>query len=310
MGFRPKKVPNEVEDEEYEGESAEERTKRLKKEVFQRSPILIPELKKIVAIACGTNHVLALDDKGKVFAWGAGEQNQLARRVVARTAEGALIPREFGLQRKKITKIGSGDYNSFAVDKDGKVYAWGLNTFSQTGIPTSENKDDTILVPTLVKNLAGYAIKEIDGGAHHSISCTDSGQVLVWGRIDNYQGGMAIDKFPEDDVYIDDQGRRRYLKKPVVLPSKFSSSWRVRRTNIESDINGETVSAFPDGCLVVTKEGQAYSWGFSGNYQTGLGTTNEVADATLIDNTAVRGKKLIWAGAGGQFGVLAGVHED
>ena len=220
MGFRPKKAHNTLEDEEYEGESEEARRERLTKELFQRSPILIPELKRIVAISCGTNHVLALDDKGKVFAWGAGEQNQLARRVVARTADGALIPREFGLQRKKIAKIGSGDYHSFAIDKDGNVYAWGLNTFSQTGIPTSESRDDTILVPTLVKNLAGYKIKELDGGAHHTISCTESGQVLIWGRIDNKQGGMAVDKFSEDDVYIDDQQRRRYLTKPVVLPSK------------------------------------------------------------------------------------------
>lgn len=195
------------------------------KNVYQRSPILIPELKKIVDISCGTNHVLALDDKGKVFAWGAGEQNQLARRVVARTADGALIPREFGLQRKKIAKIGSGDYHSFAVDKDDKVYAWGLNTFSQTGIPTSESKDDAILTPTLVKNLNGYKIKEIDGGAHHSIACTESGQVLIWGRIDNKQGGMAVDKFSESDVFIDDEGRRRYLKNPVVLPSEFPSTF-------------------------------------------------------------------------------------
>ena len=220
MGFRPKKIPSELEDEEYEGEDAESRKKRLTGETFQRSPILISELKKIVAVTCGTNHVLALNDKGKVFVWGAGEQNQLARRVVARTAEGALIPREFGLQRKKITKIGSGDYHSFAVDKDGKLYAWGLNTFSQTGIPISENKDDTILVPTLVKALSPYSIREIDGGAHHTISCTDSGQVLVWGRIDNNQGGMKIDKFSETDVYIDDQQRRRYLKNPVVLPGR------------------------------------------------------------------------------------------
>ena len=70
------------------------------------------------------------------------------------------------------------------------------------------------------------------------------------------------------------------------------------------------MSAFSDGNLVITKDGQAYSWGFSGNYQTGLGVTDDVVNATLIDNTAVRGKKLVFAGAGGQFGVLAAVHKD
>ncbi len=74
-------------------------------------------------------------------------------------------------------------------------------------------------------------------------------------------------------------------------------------------MNGQTISAFADGCLVVTKEGQAYSWGFSQNYQTGLGTMDDVEQATLMENAAIRGKKLVVAGAGGQFGVLAGRHE-
>jgi regulator of chromosome condensation len=73
-------------------------------------------------------------------------------------------------------------------------------------------------------------------------------------------------------------------------------------------INGECVSAAPDTCMVVTKEGQAYSWGFSANYQTAQGTTDAIEEATLIDNTAVRGKKLVFCGLGGQFGVVACVH--
>ena len=60
-------------------------------------------------------------------------------------------------------------------------------------------------------------------------------------------------------------------------------------------------------CLAVTADGQAYSWGFSENYQTGQGTDEDVEVATVVNNTAVRGKMLTWAGAGGQFSVLAGL---
>jgi regulator of chromosome condensation len=185
---------------------------------------LIPELKKIVSLACGTNHVLALNDKGKVFAWGAGEQNQLARRVVSRTATGALVPREFGLQRQKIEKIGCGDYHSFAITKEGKVYAWGLNSFGQTGISKDEEtEEDTIAVPTIVENLKGFDVKQLSGGAHHTLGCTESGQVLIWGRIDNAQGGMETSKFNPSDVFFDEHNKPRYLIKPVVLPSKLLS---------------------------------------------------------------------------------------
>ena len=277
----------------------------------QRTPVLIPELKKITALASGTNHVLALNDKGQVFAWGAGEQNQLARRVVSRTAIGALIPREFGLQKKDIAHIGCGDYHSFAIAKDGKVYSWGLNTFGQTGIPKDEDdENNTITIPTLVENLGKYAVKQIEGGAHHTISVTESGQVLIWGRIDNAQGGMEISKFNKDDLFFDEHDKPRFLIKPVVIPGKFFDIQSLDLSNKNTGIKGEYISAGADSCLVVTKEGQAYSWGFSANYQTGQGTTDDIKEATLIDNTAVKGKKLCWAGAGGQFSVLCAEAED
>lgn len=258
----------------------------------QHTPALIPELKKITALAAGTNHILALDNKGKVFAWGAGEQNQLARRVVSRTAVGALIPREFGLQRKTIEKIGCGDYHSFAVDKSGNVYSWGLNTFGQTGIPKDEDdENNTINTPTAVESLKGLGVTQIAGGAHHSLSVTDSGKVLVWGRIDSAQGGVDLSKLKKEDLYFDENDKPRFLVKPATLPIT----------------DGNYVSAATDNCLVVTKKGEAYSWGFSANYQTGQGTTDDVKLATLIDNSAVKGAQLVWCGAGGQFSVLAGL---
>jgi regulator of chromosome condensation len=70
------------------------------------------------------------------------------------------------------------------------------------------------------------------------------------------------------------------------------------------------VAAGSDTSIAISTGGNAYSWGFSGNYQTGLGTDDDVEVATLIDNTAVRGKELTWAGAGGQFGVLTQEAED
>lgn len=61
--------------------------------------------------------------------------------------------------------------------------------------------------------------------------------------------------------------------------------------------------------MAIDKEGKAYSWGFSTNYQTGQGTINDINVATHIDNTAVRDVKLIWAGIGGQFAVLTSIAD-
>ena len=70
-----------------------------------------------------------------------------------------------------------------------------------------------------------------------------------------------------------------------------------------------SVAAGTDNSFAITTDGKAYSWGFSANYQTGQGTGDDIETPTLIDNTAVRGKKLVFAGAGGQNGVLASVAE-
>ncbi|KAL2063129.1 hypothetical protein VTL71DRAFT_6201 [Oculimacula yallundae] len=261
----------------------------------QSTPLLIPELKEITRLAVGTNHVLALNTKGKVFTWGAGEQSQLARRVVSRTATGALVPREFGLQRKKIVHIGCGDYHSFAVDAKGDVYSWGLNSFGQTGVPKEEETvENAIATPTLVKSLKEFDIKQIAGGAHHTLACTTTGQVLVWGRIDGSQGGVEVEDLPKENLFMDEHDKPRYLLKPNVVP----------------DIEGVYVATGPDTCLAIDKDGKAYTWGFSSNYQTGQGTGTDVSEATWVDNSAVRGKKIVWGGIGGQFGVLGGIHED
>ena len=69
------------------------------------------------------------------------------------------------------------------------------------------------------------------------------------------------------------------------------------------------MAAGSDTGFAIDNNGKAHSWGFSANYQTGLGTDDDVEVATLIDNAAVRGKRLVGAGAGGQYGVLMGIAE-
>lgn len=70
------------------------------------------------------------------------------------------------------------------------------------------------------------------------------------------------------------------------------------------------VAAGTDHSFALTAEGKAYSWGFSANYQTGQGTEDDVEVPTLIDNSAVREKKLVFAGAGGQYSILAAAAEE
>ncbi|KAI9808901.1 MAG: hypothetical protein M1826_004018 [Phylliscum demangeonii] len=255
----------------------------------QLRPTLIAGLKKIKSVACGTNHVLALDDKGKVFAWGSSQQGQLGRRVVGRAMAKGLVPREISFGRNKIARVACGAWHSFAIDTAKRLWAFGLNTYGQTGIATGAGEASaTIDQPTLVSGLRDVGLMEVDGGAHHSLAVDDQGRCLVWGRCDSAQSGIELGTIPDDDVVFDTRGRQRFIQKATAIPG----------------LQVVHVAAGTDNSFAITADGVAYSWGFSANYQTGQGTDDDVPIATALTNSAVRGQKLNWAGAGGQFSIL------
>lgn len=257
----------------------------------QSRPALVPRLQNVVKVAAGSNHAIALDKKGCVFTWGFGEQCQLGRRINARFSKSGLVPSTFGL-RKDISDIGAGADHSFAIHQNGTVYGWGANNYGQTGIDARDGEDfANILRPQSVKGLNGHGkVTRVDGGNHHSVAVTDGGACLTWGRVDTDALGLGIDSLPENDIIRDEHGKPRILKNATQVPG----------------INAVHAGAGSDHCVAVTHEGKAYSWGFGVSGQLGLGGTDDVGLATLIENKAVKDKKLVWAGAGGHYSILAG----
>ncbi|ETI22312.1 hypothetical protein G647_06386 [Cladophialophora carrionii CBS 160.54] len=266
--------------------------------LIQLRPKLISGLSKIVQLATGANHVLALQSNGAVFCWGSGQQNQLGRRILERRATNSLVPMAIGTL-KKVDYVGAGAYNSFAVKQSGEVYSWGLNNFGQTGIPkefddSGNSKGNDVHMPIVVKTLGGKGkVTCIQGGSHHTVAVTDKNELLVWGRIDGNQSGLKVKELPEDDIVRDSAGLPRILVVPTQVPN----------------IQAVTAAAGSDHCIAIDKNGKAWSWGFSTTYQTGQGVDDDIELATMIDNTAVRDKKLLWAGAGSQFSVVAGIPQ-
>jgi regulator of chromosome condensation len=166
---------------------------------FQFTPVPLPSLAKvkITDVSCGSDHVLALTTTGHVYVWGNGQQNQLGRRIMERRRLNGLEPERLAL--RNIVLVSAGMFHSFAVDKDGQVFAWGLNTFHQTGIPSSRGGDeDMINSPTRVEALSpeqhgGAKVVQIEGGEHHSIFLFDDGEVWGVGRSDANQLGLSKD---------------------------------------------------------------------------------------------------------------------
>ncbi|KAK3994527.1 putative regulator of chromosome condensation protein [Cladorrhinum sp. PSN332] len=259
---------------------------------IQKKPTLVPEISKIKQLAAGLNHVIALDEKNKIYAWGAGQQAQLARRLLERDDMAALYPTGIGALpgRAKAETITCGSYHCFVIDSKGRVISWGLNNYAECGLDESVGVDGGyVMRPQIVSSLSQYQITGIAGGEHHSLACTSDGQLLTWGRIDGHQVGQPSASFSEDNTVWDERNQPRILTVPSPIPGI---------NNVVS------VAAGTDHSFAITKEGKVYSWGFSGNYQTGQGTTDDIETPELIDNSAIRERKIVFAGAGGQYGIV------
>lgn len=206
----------------------------------QKTPILIQDLEDIRQIAAGTNHVLALDGRGKVFAWGCGQQNQLGRRVFENHPELALRPTSIGalpIRGAKAVRVACGSYHSFAVDEQGRVYAWGADNFGQLGIPGEAGESNaSVLKPRVVESLRDYKIVSISGGEHHSLASTTDGKLLTWGRIDGNQVGLRAEVFTPENTIFDGRGNPRVLKKPMIVPGELDSMTDVIAYSIGSSL--------------------------------------------------------------------------
>lgn len=231
-----------------------------------------------------------------MFSFGAGQQHQLGREVTDDERFNALKPAKFGLAN--IKSIHCGTEHSFAIAKDDRVYSWGLNNFGQCGIVTNAGEGEAaVKEPSLVTQLLDEELVMLKGGNHHSLAVNKDGQCLIWGRADGGQVGVDLSSVAETDVArSESSGRIAMLKRPTLVSGLP-----------QGNISYATTAT--DHSIAITTDGKAYSWGFSILYQTGLGTDEDVKIGTLVENTAVKNKKLNWAGCGSQYSVFTCVAE-
>lgn len=66
------------------------------------------------------------------------------------------------------------------------------------------------------------------------------------------------------------------------------------------------VACGTDHTIFVNESGRAYATGINSSGQLGLGSDDDVHVAHEVRSKDLKGRTLSWAGAGGQFSVLAG----
>ncbi|KAF9586185.1 hypothetical protein BGW38_008810 [Lunasporangiospora selenospora] len=254
----------------------------------QEAPSIVSGLEKVVDIATGTDHVLALTSSGRVYSWGNGQQMQLGRRIVSRRMLNGVTPESVGI--KGIAKVGAGSYHSFAIDKDGKTLAWGLNTYGQSGDDSAKVE----LIPTAspIKSLADETIVDIQGGEHHSIALTKDGRIFGFGRSDSHQLGLG------------------YTVEPGVEDDKTSHKKAIRHpTEIKGLPKIKSISIGGNHTLALSEDGDVYAWGFGEMYACGNGEEEDVETPQKVSGQQIQDSRVIKVAGGGQHSVILAVSK-
>ena len=142
------------------------------------TPLAIPGLSNIIAVASGGSHSLAVTADGTVWSWGANGSGQLGNGSNADSAVPMQIP-----SLHNISAVAAGENHSLALDSDGIVWAWGENSSGQLGDGTTINRNIPVQVEWLGKVVA------IAAGKMHSMALTQDGTVWSWGG--NYSGQLG-----------------------------------------------------------------------------------------------------------------------
>ena len=146
----------------------------------------------ITAIAAGSDHSLALEDTGKVLAWGAGNEGQLGNNNSWGSIYTPVYVRNGppGTYLNGVTAIAAGYNHSLAVRATGSVYAWGGNGAGQLGNNETSNRSMPVQVlggasgSTYLWNVTAVA-----AGKYCSVALTAGGAVYSWGYNNDGQLG-------------------------------------------------------------------------------------------------------------------------
>jgi len=147
---------------------------------------------KVTSLAGGLEHALMLTSKGRVFSAASASDSFPSRGQLGvpgltwmSRPEGAFDqPHEVTTLRGfPVAKVACGDYHSLALDKDGRVFAWGDNSSGQLGFdynPEASIVDAPSLLPTqrLYTNSSQTArITDIAAGGTNSYMTVDATRV-------------------------------------------------------------------------------------------------------------------------------------
>ncbi|KPM02131.1 regulator of chromosome condensation-like protein [Sarcoptes scabiei] len=237
---------------------------------------------RIVKVATGALHTLAIAEDGRVFSFGCNDDFALGRLLrIEEIHNGKIddsdefdfdldenddeieeklsgIPLPVKEIKSKAIKVTAGDMHSAALCQDGKVYIWGnfKDESNKIGLFSDSSKSPTSsdYLPTMFPTLLNFDknVVDIASGSHHLLLLTDEGKVYTFGEGSKGQLGRIV----STELNSIQANRELFLKpQSVCIPDNaqiahvFASQWN---------------------SFALTEDGILYGWGLNNYYQLGI----------------------------------------
>jgi alpha-tubulin suppressor-like RCC1 family protein len=229
------------------------------------SPVQVPGLTDVVAIAAGERTGYALRSDGTVWAWGYGGYGEIGDGEIH---EESVLPKQIpGLSG--ITAIGAGSDFALAVRSDETVVAWGGNVNGTLGNGSTANNS---LEPVQVSGLT--SVTEVAGDSADGYALKSDGTVRAWGL--GQTGELGNGTFQE------------VSRTPVQVTGL---------TNVSE------IAAGDEAGHALLADGTVWSWGNGGIYDY-LGSGSTYSSDVPVEASGLTGATAIAATSGNAFAVV------
>lgn len=162
--------------------------------VVQSTPLRVPmpDGAKIVSIASGKDHVLALTKAGKVYAWGLNASSQVGfngykyKDTAQAWPTPVTSPRSLpAMDSSPAVEVYANGNTSYVRRANGKVYPWGMHGATEgTGATIYANLDEP------EDRLASLeSIVDMSVGALHQVALRNDGKLFSWGW--SFEGALG-----------------------------------------------------------------------------------------------------------------------
>lgn len=228
---------------------------------------------EVVDVVARENHSLALDNTGRVWAWGRNNTGQLGDG----TTNTRISPVEVDLSAlggSPVTSIATGMDFSLAVDVTGRLWSWGDNWYGQIGDGTTTTRYTPVEVD--LSALAGARVTSVAAGVRHTVALDTTGRLWAWGENNLGELGDGSGVF------------KRLTPGPVDM----------------SALGGHKVDAISVGeffALALDDTGRLWAWGDNRDGMLGDGSTTNRPTPVPVDLSALWGKKVVSMSAGSNY---------